>query len=63
MNERKTYKRETACVMLATLAGLFAWGLSVDKAQVVDVAKFLTTPIFMFAGGAFGMDAIAKQFK
>lgn len=63
MTEQKTYKRETGCIMFVMLAGLFVWGLVAESEQVVDVAKFLTTPVFMFAGAAFGMDAVAKQFK
>lgn len=59
----KTYKREAGVVMLAALASLFGYGLAAGSAQALDVAEFLTTPVFMFAGGAFGMDAIAKQFK
>lgn len=52
----KTYKREVSMIMLAFLASLFLWG---DQ----EAARFLTMPIFMFAGAAFGLDAYAKQIK
>jgi hypothetical protein len=55
----KTYKREVALVMLVCLAGLFVWG--VYSPQAMQVAEFLTFPIFTFAGGAFALDAAFKQ--
>ena len=55
----KTYKREVALVMLVCLAGLFGWG--VYSPQAMQVAEFLTFPIFTFAGGAFALDAAFKQ--
>ncbi|KIC39350.1 hypothetical protein [Leisingera sp. ANG-M7] len=58
----KTYKRETAWVLLATLAGAFVYGHGAGQEAVVDSAKFMATPVFLFAAGAFGLDAIAKQF-
>jgi len=57
----KTYKRELAVVMLAFLGALFVWGVFDPEAK--DSARFLTLPIFTFAGGAFGMDAWAKQLR
>lgn len=60
---KKTYKRETALGLLAALAALFVWGLIVERADIVDTARYLTTPVFLFATAAFGMDAVAKQFK
>jgi len=57
----KTYKREVALVMLVCLAGLFGWG--VYSPQAMQVAEFLTFPIFTFAGGAFAIDAAVKQGK
>ena len=55
----KTYKREVAIVMLCFLAGFFVWG--VFNGQSAESARFLTLPIFTFAGGAFGLDAWAQQ--
>ncbi|MGB1214827.1 MAG: hypothetical protein ACPG4X_15785 [Pikeienuella sp.] len=63
MTPQKTFKREAALAMLALLGCLFIWALISEKAHVMDAAKFLTTFVFIFAGGAFGMDAVAKQFK
>lgn len=57
----KTYKRETAITLLMFLGGLFVWGVFGNEAAA-DAARFLTLPVFAFAGGAFGMDALAAQF-
>lgn len=57
----KTFKRELAAVMLAFLAGLVIWGIFDEQAR--DAARFLTLPVFTFAGGAFGLDALAKQLR
>lgn len=57
----KTYKRETAGGLLVFLMGLFVWG--VWEPMAFEAAQFLTLPVFTFAGGAFGMDAYAKQIK
>lgn len=62
MKPPKTYKRETAIAMLLALSGLFLWGLIAQRVDVVEVGKFLTMPVFLFLGGAFGIDAMAKQF-
>jgi len=56
----KTYKRELAVAMLLALSCLFAFGI-VSNDRAFDAAKFLTTPIFAFAGGAFALDAKFKQ--
>ena len=58
---RKTFKREVAVVMLGFLGVMFVWGVSTDTAA--QAARFLTLPIFTFAGGAFGLDAWAKQLR
>ena len=57
----KTYKRELASLMMFGLWGFFLWGLF--SPQAADAARFLALPVFTFAGGAFGMDAWAKQVK
>jgi len=59
--DNKTYKREVAGAMLLSLLAAHLWGVYDER--VAEMARFLTTPIFMFAGGAFGMDAIAKQMR
>lgn len=55
----KTYKREAAAVMLLFLSVLFVWG--VWEPRAAEAAQYLTTPVFLFAGAAFGVDAYAKQ--
>jgi len=57
---QKTYKRETAWVLLVGLAGLFVWG-GFGNTEARQMAEFLTLPIFTFAGGAFALDAAFKQ--
>jgi len=59
MTERKTYKRETAGVMLVFLMGAHVWG--VFDPQAAQMANFMTLPVFTFAGGAFALDAVFKQ--
>lgn len=58
----KTFKREVSGALLLALAGAFIWGHLADSGSIIDSAKYLTTPVFLFASGAFGLDAIAKQF-
>jgi len=55
----KTYKREVAGVMLAYLGVMFVVG--VYNPVAFEAARFLTLPIFTFAGGAFAIDAVFKQ--
>jgi hypothetical protein len=52
----KTYKREVAFLMLLGLGGLVAFG---DK----DMVEILVWPIVGFAASAFGLDAVASQWK
>lgn len=47
--------------MLALLFGFFLWG--VFRETAMQAAEFLTVPVFGFAGGAFGLDAWAKQVQ
>jgi len=56
---QKTYKREVAISMLMFVVGAHTAGMWFSEA--VQMAEYLTTPVFMFAGAAFGMDAYAKQ--
>jgi len=55
----KTYKRETAAALLAYLGVMFVWG--VFRGEAMEAARYLTLPVFTFAGAAFGFDAWAKQ--
>jgi len=57
----KTYKREVALGLVLFLLGLFVWGVWDERAM--QAAEFLTLPVFAFLGGAFGMDAFAKQIQ
>ena len=59
---RRTWKRETAWAMLLFLAVLFVWGIGWDEPAATHAAEFLTTFFMIFAGGAFGIEAIG-QFK
>ena len=57
----KSYKREVAGVMLVFVGALFLASMWFE--QATQAAEFLTTPVFLFAGAAFGMDSYAKQVK
>lgn len=54
---KKTLKREVAVVLLGFLLFLSIEGDNVEELRI------LTTPFVLFAMGAFGMDAYAKQVK
>jgi hypothetical protein len=47
VEKEKTYKRETA--------------LGMYNEQAFEVGKHLSAPIFLFAAGAFAIDAYSKQ--
>jgi hypothetical protein len=57
----KTYKREVSMAMLIFVAVFHVLGMWIPEA--VQVAEYLTTPVFIFAGAAFGMDAYSKQIS
>jgi len=58
----KTLKRETAIALLFFLLCLAVYDvLSGGGTPAKEWADLLTTPIFMFAAGAFGLDALFKQ--
>jgi len=54
MSNKKTFKRETAWVLFLLLGYVVYQG-------DVEMAKVLTSPIFLFAGLAFGLDWKSKQ--
>lgn len=56
---RKTYKREVALLLLVFWAGMTVWGVSEERAM--QAAEFMALFVFTFAGGAWGLDALAKQ--
>jgi len=55
----KTYKREVAGAMLVFLAVLHV--AAIFYGDALQTAEYLTTPIFLFAATAFGVDAYSKQ--
>jgi len=57
----KTYKREVALIMLVFLGASHLWGVFDERAA--EMAAYLTTPVFMFAAAAFGLDAYAKLIR
>ena len=57
----KTYKREVTYALFGFLAAMAVAGVFLPGA--FETAKYLVTPIFLFAGGAFGMDAYARQIQ
>ncbi len=57
----KTYKREVAVVMLAMYFGAQITGLWYPMA--LGFAEAVKSEVFLFAGGAFAMDAYAKQVQ
>ena len=58
---QKTFKRETAGVLLLALAALGGWSVSNPDALPVFEASVL--PVILFAMGAFGLDTVAKQIN
>ena len=59
----KTYKRETAILLLVTFFGLTGWFLYSGDENYWKVAQFMFMPSVTFAGLAFGMDSYAKQIR
>lgn len=57
----KTFKRETAWALLVVLAALGYW--STVNPNAVPVFEAAVLPIILFAMGAFGLDAVAKQIN
>lgn len=58
---QKTFKRELAIAMLVYLAAMFTWGVYDPDGRGIEVATYLTTPIFLFASGAYALDWKTKQ--
>lgn len=57
----KSYKRETAAVMLMFLAGMIVWGVFRPSAALA--AEGLMIPVFLFATAAFGFQAYATYVE
>ncbi|WP_150526833.1 hypothetical protein [Roseibium sediminis] len=61
---QKTLKRETAIVLLVFLLGLCAYDVGQNgETPALAWANLLIWPVFTFAAGAFGLDALAKQIR
>jgi hypothetical protein len=61
MPVRKTFIREISMAMLAVLLGFFIWG--VYEPVALDIAKFLSVPVFGFTGGAFALTKLDAMMK
>ena len=66
MNHIKTWKREVAVGLLGCLVLMATNALVGDFAgyaatNTIEVLKILAMPFVLFAMGAYGMDAYAKQ--
>lgn len=57
----KSYKREMSGALFAVLFLFFILGIFYP--QLTQAAEMLLAPTFVFGGGAFGMDAYAKQIQ
>ena len=56
----KTYKREAASVMMLYFFTMLTLGMWFPEAT--QAAESVKIPAFTFAAGAFGLDAVAKQW-
>lgn len=62
MDQTTGYKRITAAVLLAFWAGLTVYGVYDPSSPSGAAGEFASAPIFLFAAGAFGLDAVMKKF-
>lgn len=58
---RKTGKREVALGCLCYCAGLGGYVAATGSPSGLAVLQLWLPAAFLFAGGAFGLDALAKQ--
>ncbi len=63
MSKPKTYKREVASILLLSLALLTFFWVYFGNEGAGEAVKVLNLPIFAFAGAAFGLDSVAKQWN
>jgi len=59
----KTYKREVATLLLLSLASLTCLWVFYGNEMAGEAVKVLNLPIFAFAGAAFGLDSVVKQWN
>lgn len=57
----KTYKRESASVLMVFWAGMTVWGVFDPEAQ--KASEFMALFVFTAWMGAFGLDSLSKQFS
>jgi hypothetical protein len=60
---KKTFKREVATALLAFCAGVAGWHVYSGSEAAFRVLELFIAPTFLFAAGAFGLDAAAKQLR
>jgi hypothetical protein len=60
MSDTKTYKREAATLILLYYFTMLT--LSLWFPETGEAAESIKIPAFTFAAGAFGLDAVAKQW-
>jgi hypothetical protein len=63
MTQSKTYKREVASLLLTVLLSLICLWVFFGNSLAGEAVKVLNLPIFTFAGAAFGMDSVVKQWN
>jgi len=61
--ERKTYKREFAGILVVIWLGLVGVFLWTEADKYWTVATTIMPYVFVIAGGAFGLDSLAKQVR
>jgi hypothetical protein len=58
----KTFKREVAVVAMVVFY-VFCWRASSGSQLALEVVRLLVVPTFLALGGAFGMDAMTRQWR
>lgn len=58
----KTYKREVASGMLAVFYS-FCVVAAAGHGQALEVVRVISVPTFLAVAGAFGFDALVKQWR
>ena len=60
---KKTYKREWSVTILFIVFAFYVTAFITAREDILEAAKHLTMPAFLFLGGAFGIDAYGKQIR
>jgi preprotein translocase subunit SecF len=60
---KKTLKREVAALLLAVLLLLIFLWVFFENLLAGEAVKVLNLPILTFAGAAFGLDSVVKQWN